>query len=77
LWGGATAANQLEGAFSIVRKGLSVVDEMSGGKVRLAILSIDDFDWEIDKDTYTYPNHAGIDHYHNFKGDIALFAEMA
>ena len=27
-------------------------------------------------DDYYYPNHDGIDFYHHYKEDIALFAEM-
>ncbi|MGM0181284.1 glycosyl hydrolase [Enterococcus sp. AZ150] len=76
LWGGATAANQLEGAFQAGGKGLSVADAMPGGKARLDVLSSDTFDWTIDEDKYIYPNHRGIDHYHHFKEDIALFAKM-
>ena len=76
LWGGATAANQLEGAFDVAGKGLSVADAMPGGKSRMQILGSDTFDWSIDADKYVYPNHKGIDHYHRFKEDIALFAEM-
>lgn len=76
LWGGATAANQLEGAFDVAGKGLSVADAMPGGKSRMQILGSDTFDWSIDTDKYVYPNHKGIDHYHRFKEDIALFAEM-
>ena len=34
LWGGATAANQVEGAFDEDGKGLSVQDVMPGGIVR-------------------------------------------
>ena len=76
LWGGATAANQLEGAYNIEGKGLSVADAMPGGKERLNILESPGFDWTIDEKKYVYPNHFGIDHYHHFKEDIALFAEM-
>lgn len=76
LWGGATAANQLEGAFDVAGKGLSVADAMPGGKSRMQILGSDTFDLSIDADKYVYPNHKGIDHYHRFKEDIALFAEM-
>ncbi|WP_288597020.1 glycoside hydrolase family 1 protein [uncultured Lactococcus sp.] len=76
LWGGATAANQLEGAYNIEGKGLSVADAMPGGKERLNILASPGFDWTIDEKKYVYPNHFGIDHYHHFKEDIALFAEM-
>ncbi|WP_163651672.1 glycoside hydrolase family 1 protein [Listeria sp. PSOL-1] len=76
LWGGATAANQLEGAYSEGGKGLSVADVMPGGKKRFEILSSPSFDWQIHADKYNYPNHHGIDHYHRFKEDIALFAKM-
>ncbi|MBU5899773.1 family 1 glycosylhydrolase, partial [Vibrio cholerae O1] len=48
LWCCATAANQLEGAFDMDGKGLSVADAMPGGKERLAILNSPDFDWTID-----------------------------
>ncbi|KAF1297577.1 6-phospho-beta-glucosidase [Enterococcus sp. JM4C] len=76
LWGGATAANQLEGAFDRDGKGLSVADAMPGGKQRFTILGSKEFDWTIDPENYIYPNHRGIDHYDRFKEDIALFAEM-
>lgn len=76
LWGGATAANQLEGAYQEGGKGLSVADAMPGGKTRLEVLGSDTFDWTIDEVQYLYPNHRGIDHYHRFKEDIALFAKM-
>lgn len=38
--GGATAANQLEGAYLADGKGLSVADAMPGGKQRFAILEM-------------------------------------
>ncbi|WP_097037881.1 glycoside hydrolase family 1 protein, partial [Lactiplantibacillus plantarum] len=47
-----------------------------GGKDRFKIVSQPDFDWTIDEAKYTYPNHEGIDFYHHYKEDIALFAEM-
>ncbi|MCB5954355.1 glycoside hydrolase family 1 protein [Enterococcus sp. CWB-B31] len=76
LWGGATAANQLEGGYREDGKGLSVADAMPGGKARFAVLGSEDFDWSIDEDKYVYPNHRGIDHYYRYKEDIKLFAEM-
>lgn len=76
LWGGATAANQLEGAYDRDGKGLSVADAMPGGKQRFAIIGSEEFDWTIDQEKYIYPNHRGIDHYDRFKEDLALFAEM-
>ena len=76
LWGGATAANQLEGAYLADGKGLSVADAMPGGKIRFEVLGSPEFDWTIDEKKYVYPNHKGISYYEHFKEDIALFAEM-
>ncbi|WP_274600316.1 glycoside hydrolase family 1 protein [Lactobacillus melliventris] len=75
LWGGATAANQLEGAYQEGGKGLSLPDVLPGGKDRMKIIASPDFDFKINPD-YVYPNHIGIDHYHHYKEDIALFGEM-
>lgn len=76
LWGGATAANQMEGGFHEGNKGLNIADVLPGGKERLKVLQEPGFNFEIDKSKYTYPNHEGIDFYHRYKEDIALFAEM-
>ena len=76
LWGGATAANQLEGAYQEGGKGLNLADVLPGGKVRLELLMKPGFNYEIDQTKYHYPNHEGIDFYHRYKEDIALFAEM-
>ncbi|GAB5055589.1 MULTISPECIES: glycoside hydrolase family 1 protein [Pediococcus] len=76
MWGGATAANQLEGAYQAGGKGLSIADALPGGPDRFKLVNAPDFDWTIDESQHTYPNHDGIDHYHRFKEDIALFAEM-
>lgn len=75
LWGGATAANQMEGAYQEGGKGLTIADVLPGGKQRIGML-IDKAPLEIDSAKYTYPNHEGIDFYHRYKEDIALFAEM-
>ncbi|MBM7587268.1 6-phospho-beta-glucosidase [Bacillus pakistanensis] len=76
LWGGATAANQMEGGFNEGNKGLNIADVLPGGKERLKVLKEPGFTFEIDNEKYTYPNHEGIDFYHRYKEDIALFAEM-
>ncbi|MFK8258995.1 glycoside hydrolase family 1 protein [Erwinia sp. AnSW2-5] len=76
MWGGATAANQVEGAYDVDGKGLSIVDAIPGGKQRLSIVASPEFDFTLDETRYTYPNHKGIDHYQRFREDIALFAEM-
>ena len=71
LWGGATAANQLEGAYDEDGKGLSTADVMTGG----AVDKPRRITKELEPGTY-YPSHEAIDHYHRYKEDIALFAEM-
>lgn len=76
MWGGATAANQVEGAYDQDGKGLSIVDAIPGGKDRLRTVSSAEFDFTVDATKHTYPNHKGINHYHRFPEDIALFAEM-
>ncbi|WP_125702434.1 glycoside hydrolase family 1 protein [Lacticaseibacillus daqingensis] len=76
LWGGATAANQIEGAYLEDGKGLSVADVFPGGPHRLALINAPQFDWAINRGKYDYPNQRGIDFYHYYATDIALLAEM-
>ncbi|MGD6966355.1 glycoside hydrolase family 1 protein [Rossellomorea vietnamensis] len=76
LWGGATAANQLEGGHNEGGKGPNLADVLPGGKSRRKLLTQPGFDFELDIEKYTYPNHEAIDFYHRYKEDIALFAEM-
>ena len=71
LWGGATAANQFEGAYNIGGKGLSIADVERGARHGVK-RQIDD---EIMEDAL-YPNHEATDFYHHYKEDIALMAEM-
>lgn len=71
LWGGATAANQFEGAWNIDGKGENVPDHIRGGAVDTPRL----WDREIDPDIY-YPSHESVDFYHHYKEDIALYGEM-
>ena len=71
LWGGATAANQIEGAYLEKGKGLSSADVMTAGshhQPRIITSHIDEH--------YYYPSHQAIDFYHHYQEDIALFAEM-
>ena len=75
LWGGATAANQCEGAYNVDGRGLANVDVVPIGEDRGAIITGRKkmFDFE---DGYFYPAKESIDMYHHFKEDIALFGEM-
>lgn len=66
LWGGAVAANQCEGAYQEDGKGLSIQDVMPKGikGPRTERPTPDNLKLE------------GIDFYHRYKEDIAMFAEM-
>ncbi|WP_278102843.1 glycoside hydrolase family 1 protein [Microbacterium proteolyticum] len=66
LWGGATAANQIEGAYDEDGKGLSVQDVMPRGISGP----------RTERPTPDNLKLVGIDHYHRYAEDIALFAEM-
>ena len=65
LWGGATAANQCEGAYDEDGKGLSIQDVLPHG-----------FGPRTEGPTKDNLKLKGIDHYHRYKEDIALFAQM-
>lgn len=84
FWGGALAANQAEGAWDADGKGPSVADvatykpdtdvrnyaahtAMSDEMIAAAMA-----DTSVEK----YPKRRGIDFYHRYKEDLALFAEM-
>ena len=66
LWGGATAANQLEGAYDEDGKGWSIQDVMPGGAEAPPT----------DEPTSDNLKLVGIDHYRRYADDIALFAEL-
>ncbi|MBO0481168.1 glycoside hydrolase family 1 protein [Candidatus Enterococcus courvalinii] len=74
LWGGATAANQCEGAWNVAGKGDSISDHNRAGSRTAGTRRT--FDLVIDEEKYYYPSHTGIDHYHRYQEDISLFAEM-
>lgn len=70
LWGIATAANQLEGAWNEDGKGPSTADILYDGTAG-----------EYPKELKVYPDkyysyHLGSDFYHRYKQDIQLFNEM-
>lgn len=66
LWGGATAANQIEGAYRADGKGLSVQDVMPHG-LRTPPTA---------EPTNDNLKREAIDFYHRYREDIDLFAEM-
>ncbi len=84
LWGGAIAANQAEGAWNVDGRGMSVADVAT----YRSDLSLDDYEGHVaissdvvqkamdDSTDKYYPKRRGIDFYHHYKEDLALFAEM-
>ena len=70
LWGGATAANQCEGAYNLEGRGLANVDVVPIGPDREAIITGQKkmFSFE---EGYFYPAKQAIDMYHHYKEDIA------
>lgn len=66
LWGGATAANQLEGAYNEGGRGLSVQDVMPNGLMSAPTATPTEDNLKL----------TGIDFYHRYQEDIALIAEM-
>ena len=84
LWGGATAANQAEGAWNIDGKGLSVAD-CSNYKPKADpkdykaqhVITVKDIEEAMkSQNTEIYPKRHGIDFYNRFREDLDLFAEM-
>lgn len=85
LIGGATAANQIEGAYNEGGKGLSTSD-FTAYKDPYADNKINNFTFNVSSEElkeykqnpekYDFPKRRGIDFYHRYKEDIKLFAEM-
>ncbi len=85
LWGGATAANQIEGAYQEGGKGLSTSD-FAAYKDPYTSGEVDNFtfnvsskelaEYQSNEGAYQFPKRWGIDFYHRYQEDIALLAEM-
>ena len=85
LIGGATAANQIEGAYNEGGKGLSTSD-FTAYKDPYADKKVNNFTFNVSSEElkeykqnpekYDFPKRRGIDFYHRYKEDIKLFAEM-
>lgn len=70
LWGGATAAHQIEGGFDEGGKGLAVTD-----LITLREHEKRELHEQIETGSY-YPSHKAIDFYHTYESDLELFAGM-
>lgn len=75
LWGGASAASQYEGGFDSGGRGLSNVDIIPFGSMRMSVMKGNEKLQYPVKGAY-YPTKEAVDFYHRYKEDIALFAEM-
>lgn len=85
MWGGAIAANQIEGAFNVDGKGLSVAD-VSRAKFDVDVnnyekhnsISTEDINEALENldDMVNYPKRHGSNFYYRYKEDIKLLAEM-
>ncbi|QHX36724.1 glycoside hydrolase family 1 protein [Spiroplasma sp. BIUS-1] len=83
LWGGATSASQVEGAYDVDGKSLTIaemrpfnpnLDRKSIGE--LNAYTREDYEKSIEnKDGLHYPKRFGVDQYNRYKEDIALFKE--
>jgi len=82
LWGGAIAANQADGGFGLLGKGLSISDfhayqrKLSrDDRKEDAAVRNDESSLVINPDLY-YPKQHGIDFFHTYKDDLRLMQEM-
>lgn len=84
LWGGAIAANQVEGGWNLGGKGLSVADvatykphvDVKNYAAHMSVTVDAVKEAMADQTDTIYPKRRGIDFYHRYPEDLALFAEM-
>ncbi len=75
LWGGATAANQFEGAYNEDGRGLSNADMLPYGEERIEVIKGNKV-LDLNDEKHFFPARKAVDFYHRYKEDIALLAEM-
>lgn len=71
LWGGATAANQYEGAWNLDGKGDNVPDHCTNGSKNYPKRITEELE-----ENALYPSRVATDFYHHYKEDIALAKEL-
>ena len=83
LWGGASAACQMEGAYDVDGKGMSVSDvQMYTKNLDRSLLknegggTLDELKEYASDNKNLYPKRWGIDFYHRYKEDLAYLKEM-
>ncbi|ALD66479.1 glycoside hydrolase family 1 protein [Spiroplasma cantharicola] len=83
LWGGATASSQIEGAYDVDGKSLTLAEMRPfnpnldrKNNQEMNNYTKEDYEKSIENiDNLHYPKRFGIDFYHRYKEDIALFKE--
>ncbi|MGT2950729.1 6-phospho-beta-glucosidase [Streptococcus cuniculi] len=86
LWGGATAANQFEGAWDVDGRGPATSDtsrsvspeerKTMAGSEFTSPMTLEKVQFALSDTEGLYPKRWGSDFYHRYKEDIALMAEM-
>lgn len=82
MWGGAVAANQLEGAYDVDGKGLCLADinefrdDIDITKKANAEITTDFIKEAILSETRIFPKRWGIDFYHTYKEDLKMLADL-
>ncbi len=81
LWGGATSASQIEGAWNVDNKGPTITEIVPRPKMnqKLALPTVtkDSVAFaEKDLNDLRYPKRKGIDFFHHYKEDIKLLSKM-
>lgn len=83
LWGGATSASQIEGAFDRDGRGMSTADVFpyhekitDPRQSMLKAMTRAEVKAAMEDQTGFYPKRIGIDFYHHYEEDIALMAEL-
>lgn len=80
LWGGAVAANQMEGAYDVGGKGLSLADvnefrgDLPPEKRSNKEMSTQEIEALLNDKEARFPKRKGIDFYHTYKEDLKLLA---
>lgn len=75
LWGGATAASQIEGAWKEDGRGPANTDFLPSGKGRDAIMAGLDNPLQ-ERSEWKYPSRDAIDFYHHYENDLRMMKEI-
>lgn len=82
LWGGAIAANQIEGAWKADGKGIGIADlfvydpEVDTSQLHVSNMTKAQVLTAMQDEEHYYPKRHGIDFYHSYKEDLRYLKEM-